>query len=156
MRAALLALMLTVASQAGAECGNLCDSGWWKTSTAADVQAELDAGADVMARAKYGATPLHRAAEFGTLANIQALLAAGADFMARDKYGMTPLHIAARWGPRETVQALIDADAELMAGDEDGSTPLAWAARSGNPPPATGVHPPLTHHSTPSLLLPQS
>ena len=50
MRAALIALMLTFASQAGAECGNLCDYDWWKTATEADVQAELDGGADVMAR----------------------------------------------------------------------------------------------------------
>ena len=30
MRAALIALMLTVATQAEAECGNLCDKDWWK------------------------------------------------------------------------------------------------------------------------------
>jgi hypothetical protein len=29
MRAALIALMLTIASQAGAECGKLCDRNWW-------------------------------------------------------------------------------------------------------------------------------
>ena len=58
IRAALEALMLTIASQAGAECGNLCDMGWWRTATEADVQAELDAGVDVMARDKYGDTPL--------------------------------------------------------------------------------------------------
>ena len=45
MRAAVIALMLTFASQAGAECGNLCDRDWWGTATAADVKAELDAGA---------------------------------------------------------------------------------------------------------------
>ena len=42
MRAILTALMLTVATQAVAECGNLCDYDWWKTATEADVQAELD------------------------------------------------------------------------------------------------------------------
>ena len=66
MRAALLALMLTVATQAGAECGNLCDYNWWKTATAADVQTELDGGADVMARYQYGSTPLHKAAGHGS------------------------------------------------------------------------------------------
>ena len=50
MRTILTALKLTVATQAGAECGNLCDYDWWKTATAADVQTELDGGADVMAR----------------------------------------------------------------------------------------------------------
>ena len=58
MRAAIIALLLTFASQAGAECGNLCRPNWWKTATEADVQAELDAGVDVMARDKYGDTPL--------------------------------------------------------------------------------------------------
>ena len=50
MRAILIALLMTIASQAGAECGNLCDGRWWDTATTEDVQAELDGGADVMAR----------------------------------------------------------------------------------------------------------
>ena len=44
------------------------------------MQAEIDAGADVMARDKYGGTPLHWAAAMSSApANIQALLDAGAD-----------------------------------------------------------------------------
>ena len=58
MRAILTLLMLMIASEAWAECGKLCDYDWWKTATEADVQAELDAGVDVMARDKYGDTPL--------------------------------------------------------------------------------------------------
>ena len=54
MRAALTAMMLMIGSQAGAECGNLCDKEWQKTATEADVQAELDGGADVMARNQLG------------------------------------------------------------------------------------------------------
>ena len=30
MRAATIALMLMIGSQAGAECGNLCHLEWWK------------------------------------------------------------------------------------------------------------------------------
>ena len=48
--------MLMFGSQAGAECGKLCDHYWWKTATDADVQAELDAGADVMAQDEKGGT----------------------------------------------------------------------------------------------------
>ena len=44
MRAILTALMLTVATQAGAECGNLCDYNWWKTVTEALVKVKLDTG----------------------------------------------------------------------------------------------------------------
>ena len=63
MCTALIALMLTIATQAGAECGKLCDWGWWKTATTADVQAELSGGADVMARdVFFGRTPLHDSA----------------------------------------------------------------------------------------------
>ena len=42
MCALLIALTLMIGSQAGAECGKLCDRDWWKTATAADVQFKLD------------------------------------------------------------------------------------------------------------------
>jgi hypothetical protein len=130
MRAALIALLLTIASQAaGAECGNLCDNIWWKTATEADVQAELGSGADLMARTEFGSTPLHKAVEWGTTANIPPLLAAGADVMARDKNGRTPLHGAAQTGNTVPTQALLEAGADVMARDEDGSTPLHRAAK---------------------------
>ena len=94
MRAILTALLLTVATQAGAECGNLCDDDWWKTATEVDVQAELDGGADVMARNEDGWTPLHWAARFGTSASVQALLAAGADAKVKNKEGKNPWDFA--------------------------------------------------------------
>ena len=77
MRAALGIILLTIASQAGAECGNLCDKEWWVTATEADVQAELDGGADVTARSVDGSTPLHKAAGHGSAEGIQALLIRG-------------------------------------------------------------------------------
>ncbi len=49
--ALIVALVMTLATQAAAECGNLCDLDWWKAGkTTADVQAELDAGVDVNVR----------------------------------------------------------------------------------------------------------
>ena len=48
MRAALVALMLMFGSQAGAECGNLCDEKWWIGTTKADLPAELAANTDLM------------------------------------------------------------------------------------------------------------
>ena len=50
MRAGVTAILFTIAIKAEAEFGNLCDYIWWKSATEADLQAELDAGADVMAR----------------------------------------------------------------------------------------------------------
>ena len=101
MCTAFITLLLTFASQAAADCGNLCDYYWWKTATTANVQAELSGGADVMARnlaprllVDYGSTPLHWAATFGNSSKIQALLAAGADAKAKDKNGETPWDLA--------------------------------------------------------------
>ena len=50
MRAAIIALLLTFGSQAGAEFGNLWSEKWWETATAADGQAELAAGANDICR----------------------------------------------------------------------------------------------------------
>ena len=61
MRLFIAALLVTLGTQAWAECGNLCDRDWWKTATTSDVKAKLDAGADVMARDEYGRTPLNEA-----------------------------------------------------------------------------------------------
>ena len=44
MRVALIALILTIGSQAGAECGNLCDYIWWTKATEALVKVKLDKG----------------------------------------------------------------------------------------------------------------
>ena len=127
LRAAPIALLLMFGSQAGAECGKLCEEDWWKTSTTGDVQAELDGGADVTARDKYGVTPLHAAAALGKPATIQALLAAGAHVMARGKYGATPLHYAARWDTPENIQALLAAGADVMVQNKDGKIPWDYA-----------------------------
>ena len=52
MRAAVIALLITLGSPEGAESGIICDADWWKSATEADVQAELDGGADVDAKNK--------------------------------------------------------------------------------------------------------
>ena len=99
-RAILIALLMTIASQAGAECGNLCDRYWWGKATTANLQAELDAGSDVMGRNSDNKTPLHIAAEFGYLSPfkgsgaILALLKTGADAKSKDENRKTPWDIA--------------------------------------------------------------
>ena len=48
MRAALAAILLTIATQAGAECGSFCDRDWLKTATETNVQDLVEVGVDVM------------------------------------------------------------------------------------------------------------
>ena len=122
-----LALITTQSTQAWAECGDLCNSFWWEKATTSDVKAELEAGADVMARGRYDQTPLHFAAVHVTPENIQALLEAGADVMASDIYGDTPLHLAAGNGTSENIQALLEAGADPKAINESGKTPWDFA-----------------------------
>ena len=91
MRTALIALLLTFASQVNAGCGNLCDFVWWENPFSTDLETEIAAGADVMGRGKDSSTPLHWAASYGASSDIQILLKAGADVLARDDWGGTPL-----------------------------------------------------------------
>ena len=58
MRTALLAMMLTIASQVSAECGKLCDDFWWDSPFSADLENEINAGADVLYYLLRDAGPL--------------------------------------------------------------------------------------------------
>ena len=60
------------------------------------ITALLDTGADLEAKMEGGWTPLHAAAEEGSLAVVQALLDAGADPKARAEDGETPWDAAQR------------------------------------------------------------
>ena len=115
-------------TQAVAECDKLCDWDWWETATSTAVQIELDAGADVRALDKYGATPLAHAALMGTPASIRILLENDADVSAVDDSGRTPLHWAVRRAHgfdiiSKNIQALIAAGADAKVKDDEGKTP---------------------------------
>jgi uncharacterized protein len=70
-----------------------------------DVVAVLvDAGADVNVTQRHGWTPLHGAAQNGSLASVERLLAAGADPAARNDDGTSALELA-RAGGHEAVVA---------------------------------------------------
>ena len=90
----------------------------------------LEAGAEVDAAGKVGATPLHAAA-MGTGDNIRLLVWAGADVETRTETGETPLHVAAMFGTRETVDALLELGADINAANLVGATPLHAAAAVG-------------------------
>lgn len=104
---------------------------------ASTVRDLLARGADVRARNRRGAQPLHYAVDGGPgsprwnpdaqRATIRALLAAGADPDTRDKNGSSPLHRAVRNRCAAAVQALLDGGADPRLPNRSGSTPLQLA-----------------------------
>lgn len=97
-------------------------------------------GADVRARNRRGAEPLHYAVDGGPGVsawdpNAQAkiiakLIRAGADPNATDKSGVAPLHRAIRNRCADAVAALIDGGADPRAPNRSGSTPMLLATHN--------------------------
>jgi Ankyrin repeats (many copies)/Ankyrin repeat len=103
-----------------------------------DIVQELIAlGADVRARNRLGAEPLHAAAvgmpgshtwnPGAQEATIVSLIEAGADPNAVDKSGVTPLHRAVRTRCAAAARALLASGAEVDRKNKRGSTPMLLA-----------------------------
>jgi ankyrin repeat protein len=100
----------------------------------------LSAGADVGARNRRGAQPVHYAADGGPgsltwnpLAQaeiVTCLILAGADPNAADKSGVAPLHRAVRTRCAAAVRALLDGGADARQTNGHGSTPMHLATRT--------------------------
>lgn len=92
------------------------------------VELLLSEGAQIEAKDdRNGRTPLHVAAEEGSIELIILLLSKGASIKARTNTLETPLHSAAQrtWKPKkEIVAALLSKGADVDAKDFLGSTPL--------------------------------
>jgi hypothetical protein len=101
------------------------------------VSELLSIGADVRARNRRGAQPLHYAADAiprsaqrdqnAQRDTVIALLEAGADPNAIDKSGVTPLHRAVRNRCASAVRALIEGGADVGQPNASGSTPIQLA-----------------------------
>jgi hypothetical protein len=99
----------------------------------------IELGADVSARNRRGAMPLHYAADgipgwFGwdperQAATVKCLIEAGADPNSADKSGVMPLHRAVRTRCAAAVRALLHGGADAQARNGNGSTPLMLATR---------------------------
>ncbi|MGJ4927208.1 ankyrin repeat domain-containing protein [Bradyrhizobium sp. HKCCYLS2038] len=110
----------------------------------------ISRGADVHARNRRGAQPLHYAADGGPgspawnpeaqVKIIAALVRAGADPNALDNSGVAPLHRAVRNRCANAVMALIKAGADPRLPNKRGSTPMQLAGmntgKSGSGSPA--------------------
>jgi ankyrin repeat protein len=97
-------------------------------------------GANVRAKNRRGAEPLHYAADGmpGSIvwnpaaqsATIACLIAAGADPNANDKSGVTPLHRAVRTRCAAAVEALLQGGADPRRKNKSGSTPMLLAIQN--------------------------
>ncbi len=74
--------------------GYITGPAWNAAAQVRTLQVLLAAGADIHARDKNGATPLHRAVRTRCAAAVDFLLAAGACTVARNNSGSTPFHLA--------------------------------------------------------------
>ena len=97
--------------------------------TAADVKAELKAGANVNARNSVGSTALALAAMFNQNADVtKALLAAGADVNVRlgDKRYTVLMNATVHNTNPDVVKVLIEAGADKYARDKNGNRAIDW------------------------------
>ena len=104
----------------------------WKTVTAADMQAMIDAGANINAVDSGRNTSLHNAMVFPRPDIISTLIKAGANVNAQEQLGGTPLHLAVEFADVEIIPIFIKAGADLSIRDKKGNTPMDIAKRSGN------------------------
>jgi ankyrin repeat protein len=114
------------------------------------VRELIARGADVRAKNRRGAEPLHYAVDGGPGSPvwnpneqtmiIAELIRAGADPNALDKSGVAPLHRAVRNRCSAAVRTLIEAGADPWAPNRNGSTPMLLATlntgKSGSGSPA--------------------
>ncbi len=106
-----------------------------------DIAEELvSRGANVSARNRRGAEPLHYAAD-GTPGSpswnpdaqhavVEFLIGAGANPNAEDKTGVTPLHRAVRTRCTSAVRVLLSNGADALRTNKNGSTPLHLAVQN--------------------------
>lgn len=92
------------------------------------VRAILDRGASVTRAEQYGTTPLHHAAEAGSIELCELLIARGASVTAADDWKSTPLHNAA--GNAAVLRWMLDRGYDAVSGSV--STPLLFAVGREN------------------------
>lgn len=120
--------------------GCLENPNWDARQQVRTIAVLLVAGADIHARDKNGATPLHRAVRTRCAAAVKALLTAGADATIKNKSGSTPFHLAvqntgrggsgsdpAKAAQREIIEAFLEHGVSPTIQDANGKSVLDWA-----------------------------
>ena len=123
--------------------GYLNNPAWDAKRQVKTIRCLLDAGADVNAPDKNGATPLHRAVRTRCAAAVECLLRAGGDPTRRNKPGSTPFHLAvqntgrggsgdaaAKSAQRRIIELILARGISPKIKDARGKSVLDWAAGS--------------------------
>ena len=110
------------------------------TNQVKTIEALLNAGADLHAKDKNGATALHRAVRTRSAAAVEYLLRAGADPTAQNLPGATPFHLAtqntgrggtgdstAKSAQKKIIQSMLAHGVSPTLKDSRGKTVLDWA-----------------------------
>uniref|UniRef100_A0A7C1CFG8 Zinc-ribbon domain-containing protein n=1 Tax=Thermofilum adornatum TaxID=1365176 RepID=A0A7C1CFG8_9CREN len=95
------------------------------------VKELLEKGANPNAKDGDEKTPLHYAAEKGSVDIAKLLINKGANVNAKSCDGFTPLHVAAMKGNLPVVELLLESGADPNAIDKYGKTPAELAHKEG-------------------------
>ena len=120
--------------------GYITGPAWDAKRQVRTIRCLLDAGADIGAQDKNGASPLHRAVRTRCADAVKCLLEAGADPMLKNKPGSTPFHLAAqntgrggsgaeiaRAAQRQIIEEFLSRGVSTATRDSNGKTVLDWA-----------------------------
>ena len=120
--------------------GYLENSSWNPQRQVAMIRLLLEAGADIRAQDKNGATPLHRAVRTRCAAAVECLLDSGGDATIKNKPGSTPFPLAvqntgrggsgsekAKAAQREIVRSFLRRGVSAALEDRNGKSVLQWA-----------------------------
>ncbi len=120
--------------------GSLDNPFWDAKRQVGMIRLLLEAGADIHAQDKNGATPLHRAVRTRCASAVEFLLDAGADATIQNKPGSTPFHLAvqntgrggsgaekAKTAQREIIRTFLERGVSVSLKDGNGKNVLQWA-----------------------------
>jgi ankyrin repeat protein len=120
--------------------GYIIDPAWDAKRQVKMIRCLLDAGADVNAQDKNGASPLHRAVRTRCAAAVNCLIGSGGDPTLKNKPGSTPFHLAvqttgrggsgsesARAAQREIIATFLSFGVSPRLRDGNGKSVLDWA-----------------------------